>query len=212
MNPSQIPLILLLCFALLLGGCMKSKHPEHQIEYYTLEYEPPLSTDLEPLPYVIKIEHFGVAPNYNTSRIVYREGSFRREAYVYKRWRSNPGDLVTYFLKRDLTGSGLFRAVLPNDSRFPASYVIEGSVDEFFEWDSTSVWTAVLTLSITLMAKNEPDITKRILLQETYQARETCRSKNPNALAEAMSRAMAQVSGEIINDVHARIVEREEGR
>ena len=202
---------ILLTFAvgltLLLGGCMKAKHPGRQIEYYTLEYEPPPATDLEPLPHVVRIERFGVAPTYNTSRIIYREGSFRREAYVYKRWRSNPGDLVTYFLHRDIKRSGLFRAVLPQDSRFPSSYVIEGSVDEFFEWDTASVWTAVLTLSITLMAENEPDISKRILLQKTYQSRETCQAKNPAALAEAMSRAMARASGEIIADLHARVKE-----
>jgi hypothetical protein len=57
------------------------------------------------------------------------------------------------------------------------------------------------------MAENEPDISKRILLQKTYQLKETCRSKNPGALAEAMSRAMARVSGEIIKDLHARIKE-----
>ena len=205
MKSSQILLILGLSFLPLLSGCMKVKHPGHQIEYYTLEYEPPAGTDLVPLPYVVRIERFGVAPTYNTSRIIYREGSFRREAYVYKRWRSNPGDLVTYFLNRDIKRSGLFRAVLPHDSRFPSSFVIEGSVDEFFEWDTTTVWTAVLTLSITLMAENEPDISKRILLQKTYQSREACRSKSPAALAEAMSRAMARVSGEIIKDLHARI-------
>jgi len=191
---------------------MKAKHPGHQIEYYTLEYEIPPGADLEPLPYVVRIERFEVAPTYNTSRIIYREGSFRREAYVYKRWRSNPGDLVTYFLNRDIKGSGLFRAVLPHDSRFPSSFVIEGSVDEFFEWDTTTVWTAVLTLSITLMAENEPDVSRRILLQKTYQLREACQAKNPAALAEAMSRAMARVSGEIIKDLYVRIKEVEGGR
>ena len=207
MKSLRILLILGLSFLFLFGGCVKAKHPGHQIEYYTLEYEPPSSTDLEPLPYVVRIERFGVAPNYNTSRIIYREGSFRRKAYIYKRWRSNPGELVTYFLRRDIKDSGLFRAALPHDSRFPSSFVIEGSVDEFFEWDTTTVWTAVLTLSITLMAEAEPDISKRILLQKTYQVKEACRSKNPAALAEAMSRAMARVSGEIIKDLYARIKE-----
>ncbi len=209
MKRPRILLTLGLGLALLLGGCMKATHPGHQIEYYTLEYELPRNADLEPLPYVVRIERFGVAPTYNTSRIIYREGSFRREAYVYKRWRSNPGDLVSYFLKRDIKDSGLFRAVLPHDSRFPSSYIIEGSVDEFFEWDSDTVWTAVLTLSITLLAESEPDISKRILLQETYHVREACRSRNPAALVEAMSRAMAQVSGEIIKDLYARIKEGE---
>ncbi|MBW2059882.1 MAG: membrane integrity-associated transporter subunit PqiC [Deltaproteobacteria bacterium] len=211
MNCLKMMLKLGLGLVLLLGGCMKAKHPGHQIEYYTLEYEPPAVAELEPIPVVLRIERFGVAPNFNTNRIVYRERSYRREAYVYKRWRSNPADLVTYFLSRDIKRSGLFQAVLPYDTRVAPSYVIEGTVDEFVEWDTTALWEAVMSLSITLMDENEPDISKRILFQKTYQVSEPCRERKPAALAEAMSRAMAKISAEIIQDLHARLKDRTEG-
>lgn len=202
----------ILLLVLLMGSCLGLKGPNKKIEFYTLEYEPPQVTGLQPLPFVIRLVRFSVAPAYNTNQMIYRDRSFRREAYVYHRWRVNPGDLVTYFLSRDMKQSGLFKAVLPYDSAFPSSFVVEGSVDQFFEWDTKKSWKAVLTASITLMAEDEPDISKRVLFQKTYGKKEVCRQKNPGALAEAMSRAMAGVSEEIIKDVYSHLKNRTQGR
>lgn len=196
----KIPLLFLAL--LLIGSCINLKEPSKKIEYYTFEYDPSQIAGLKPLPFVIRLVRFSVAPTYNSDQIIYRDRSFRREAYVYYKWRANPGDLVTYFLSRDMKQSGLFKAVLPYDSIFPSSFAVEGSVDQFFEWDTEKSWKAVLTISITLMKENEPDISKRVLFQKTYGKREVCKKKNPRALAEAMSRAMAGVSKKIIEDIY----------
>jgi cholesterol transport system auxiliary component len=194
---------LMLC--LILGACLNLKQPRTRIEYYTLEYGPPPFEALDPLPVVLRLQRFGVAPTYNTNRLIYRNDAFERDAYLYHKWRANPGDLVSYFLGRDLRQSGLFNGVLAYDSHSPASFMLEGFVDEFLEWDDTSVWQAVLTVSVALMAENEPDISKKILFQKTYHAREPSTRKHPQELAEAMSRAMSKVSGEIIMDVYTHL-------
>lgn len=198
--------ILLVGFSLLLGACLNLKQPSNKIEFYTLEYDPPQISGLTPLPLVIRMERFSVAPIYNTNRIIYRDRSFKREAYVYHKWRTDPGNLVAYFLSRDIKESGLFKAVLSSDSGFPTSYILGGSVDEFFESDTEKTWKAVLSLSIILMAENEPDISKRIMFQKAYRAEKACKQKNPRALAEAMSRAMAKISQEVIKDIHYHLV------
>jgi cholesterol transport system auxiliary component len=197
--------LLVLSFSLLLMfcSCLNQNHPSDKIDFYTLEYDPPKINGLQALPSVIRIERFSVAPIYNTNRIIYRDKSFKRGSYVYHRWRTNPGDLVTYFLGRDMKTSGLFKADLPHDSRFPFAYMVEGTVDEFLERDMEASWEAVLTVSITLIDEREPDISKRIIYQKTYQAREPCRKKTPRALAVAMSRAMSEVSEKFIKDTHS---------
>jgi ABC-type uncharacterized transport system auxiliary subunit len=134
--------------------------------------------------------------------MVFRDSSFKRNAYVYHQWRANPADLVGHFLYRDIRQSGLCKAIMSHSSSFPASYVLDGTVDEFFEWDMDGKWKAILSLGITLMAENEPDISKRILFQKGYHAKETCQRKNPQALAEAMSRAMEKLSGKIMQDIY----------
>ena len=208
MNYYRKASILFLGFTLLLCACVPSNKPRSKIEFYTLEYDLSKKAALKSLPIVIRIERFSVAPMYNTTRMIYRDSSFKRSAYVLHKWRANPGNLVTYFLSRDIKQSGLFKAVLPHDSGFPSSYVLEGSVDEFFEWDSVKDWKAVLSLAITLMAYDEPDISKRVLFQKAYRVVKPCKQKTPRALAGAMSLAMKEVSGEILEDVYSHLKDR----
>lgn len=195
-------LIVLSLLASLVGGCLGTKQPEKKTDYYTLEYDPPKIAGLKPLPFVIRVDRFRVAPFYRSNKIVYKKKPFKRDAYVYHKWGANPGDLVTYFLTRDIKHSSLFKAVSGLDSRFSFSHAIEGTIDDFFELDGKDSWEAVLSLSISFLAKNEPDIIKKVLFQKKYSAREKCRQKNPRALAEAMSKAMARISETIITDIY----------
>jgi len=110
--------------------------------------------------------------------------------------------MLSYFLARDIKETGLFKAVFSIDKSLSASHTIEGMVEEFLEEDSPDSWEAVLSLNITLMAENEPDISRRILLQKKYHAAELCKEKTPLSLAQAMSRAMSKISEMIINDIY----------
>jgi len=66
----------------------------------------------------------------------------------------------------------------------------------------------VLSVNITFMADYEPDISKRILFQKEYTSKKQCKQKNPKALAEAMSQAMAEISKAIIKDIHHSLTKR----
>jgi ABC-type uncharacterized transport system auxiliary subunit len=190
---SLLFLVLLSCCA-----CSTLKQPEQKIDYYTLEYEPPQVQGITTLPFVLRIERFSVSPLYNTHQIIYRDRSFRRDAYPYEKWRAAPGDLVTYYLSRDFKHVGLFKAVAPYESRVEPSLILEGSVDEFYEWDSEDGWKAVLTVSTVLLFHPEPDLSKRVVFQKTFRAVKPCKKKNLTSLSEAMSEAMAEVSAQVI--------------
>jgi ABC-type uncharacterized transport system auxiliary subunit len=188
--------------ALFLGACIDLKQPSNKIDYYSLEYDPPRIGDHPPLNEVIRVEPFSVAPIYNTQKIIYSDGSYKRAAYTYHKWRANPAATVTYLLARDMQQSQLFKAVLTRRSRLPYAYLLEGSVDEFLESDTRNGCQAVLALSIVLMAAHEPDMDKKIRFQKTYQMSKSCERKNPEAFAKAMSQAMSEASEKIINDVY----------
>ena len=145
---------------------------------------------------------FQTAPLYDVNRIIFKTGAYRRDAYHYHKWRTKPGDLITSFLVRDLQKSSLFKAVFAFDNRLPSSHIITGTVDEIFEEDGEDVWKAILSVSITLMKENEPDINKRVLFQNRYQVKEVCKEKTLHALAEAMSKAMSLISEAIISDIY----------
>ena len=191
--------------ALLLSACASVGQPSKKIDFYTLEYDPPqLLNEREKVPFTIKISRFQVSPLYNSNKIIYRDKAFTRNEYYYRKWRTNPGDTITYLLKRDLQQSSLFKAVFGHEDRFSCDYLLEGAVDEFFEQDNPDSWEAVLSITITLIKENEPDVSKRVIFQKTYRARTPSLQKNPKSLSEAMSLAMSQVSEQVIRDiVHA---------
>lgn len=188
------------CF--LLPGCADLNKPSNKVSLYTLEYEVAAVNDLKPLPVVLRVERFSASPLYQTEKMVYREKPFKKESYSFYQWRAKPEDLVSYFLTRDLQQSGLFKAVLPAASALPATHLVLGNVEEFLEADQTPAWQAVLAVTIVLRAQKDPDVIKSILMQKTYTTTETCKFNNPQAVAEAMSRAMARVSQQMIRDIH----------
>lgn len=195
-----------LILSILFISCADLSKPSNKVSLYTLEYAVQPANDLKPLPWVLRVERFSASPLYETENMVYRDKPFKKESYSFYQWRAKPQDLVAYFFMRDLQQSGLFKAVLPAASALPATHLVFGNVEEFLESDQEPAWQAVLVVTIVLRAQKEPDIMKSILLQKTYAVTETCKLKNPQAVAEAMSRAMAQVSQQIIRDVHQALV------
>jgi len=197
--------IIVFVLSLAFNGCVQLKQPNTKFEYYTLEYDA-LSPDKPPVSdrksTILKIKYFSTAPIYNTDRIIYSDQQFKRTPYFYHKWKVKPAEFVTYFLSRDLKESGLFEAVLPPASGSLHTHTVEGTVDEFLESDSYDSWEAVLSISITLQVAREPVPDKRVIFQRSFSTRKKCSEKNPLALAQAMSLAMAEVSKEIGIAIH----------
>ena len=203
MNYSQKIVYLIILSAILLCSCLNLKQqPNKKINYYTLEYDLPKTTNLKPLPFVIFIERFNVAPLYDSNRIIYSQKKFKRDAYIYHKWIANPGDLVSYYLSRDIKHSSLFNTVFNSNSNHSSTHKLYGTVDEFFEQDGNDIWKAILSINITLISNSESDISKSVLMQKRYNTIEPCSMKNQRYLAEAMSKAMANRSNKIIKDVY----------
>ncbi len=208
MTRDKLILILLMGLTLPLSACLDFKQPRSKIEFYSLEYDPIRMGDHQPVSHVIKVELFSISPIYNTRKIIYRDDAYKRAAYDYHKWQANPAELVTYFLARDMRQSGLFKAVVTRNNRFPRAYVLGGSVDEFLESDTQTGCQADLSLNIVLMSEPETDASKKIVFQKSYHIRKPCRQKNTRALAEAMSAAMAGASAQIIDEVYNRLANR----
>ena len=197
--PSLVTTACLLISLLLWCGC---GHPPMLVQKYLLEYPAPAVQKAAPLGDSLKVEQFAVAQAFNTTAMVYRTSPYTAENYHYSRWRVNPGYLVADYLTRDLRDSHLFKAVLSADSPSKARFSLEGGVQEIQELDQGAVWQASLALNITLVDTNENEITKRVLFQKNYQATETMTEKTPAGLAQAISRALARLSPQIITEVY----------
>ena len=188
--------------AAIFWGCMPQSSPPKPFYYYTLDYPPPAITLGNVLPVVLRVERFSVSPPFNSQRIFYSEKGPERNAYAYQQWIAAPSDLLPFLVARDLRSTQAFKGVLTPDSNLAATHFLSGWVQEFLEIDSAATWHASLILNITLIDASQPDPTRRILMQQRYNAQALCRAKTPAALAEAMSAAMAEVSSALMRDVY----------
>jgi ABC-type uncharacterized transport system auxiliary subunit len=133
--------------------------------------------------------------------MLFSKGPFRREAYHEQRWRVSPGDMVTDFLKRDLRHAGLFRAVLSARDTEETRFVLEGGVEEFLEVDEGESRKALLIAIVALLDLSAKDVSRRVVFQKTYRCETLFAQEGSAGFAEAMSRAMSQLSTQVIIDI-----------
>ena len=197
---------LALCCLLILavGACAPTRQPLPDTRYYTLEYDSP-EVSGQQAKAVITLTRFGVAPEFNTTKMMYRDLSFGRQDYAYHQWRATPQALVADYLRRDMLASGLFLAVGGPGSSLPATHQLEGMVEEWMEVNEEHQWLATAELTVTLIDLRAADVPKMVVFQRVYRESEPCLKKNPGSVAEAMSRVMRILSGRIMADVHAAV-------
>lgn len=186
---------------LLLAGCIRTAPPP-VIRQYTLAYAPP-AEGLATLPAVVQVEQpLQTAPDCATLDMLSAEGDYRLTEEPYRRWRATPGRLVGHFLRRDLQRSGGFRAVVGPDSRLRPTHVIEGVVEAFYRVAEGGRPAALLTVSLTLLGSADRTGLRRPLYQRRYTRRAAAQGLDAEALAAAMSGAMADLSRQVVEDVY----------
>jgi ABC-type uncharacterized transport system auxiliary subunit len=185
----------------LLAGCLGGTAPSLLVKHYSLEYPPPRAENLSRSEALLKVGRFSVDRLYTGPSMLYRKGPFRRDAYHEQRWRVSPGDMVTDFLKRDLRHAGLFRAVLSARDTEETRFVLEGGVEEFLEVDEGESRKALLVAMVTLLDLSFRDVSRRVVFQKTYRCEAPFTQEGSAGLAEAMSRAMSQLSMQVITDI-----------
>lgn len=190
----------LICLVFVFCGCVGPKGKRLDIAFYHLDYPPPEPSSLQPVAGTIAIEPFTVMPPFNTNRIIYSTSPVTYDTYAYHQWFGDPSDMVFGLLFRDMRAAGIFRAVVPGDDRL-ADYRITGIVESFLERDNEDPWQAILSITITLVDKRERDASRQIRFQKNYTSVQPCARRNPQALAHAMSMAMAEASALVIADV-----------
>ncbi|RJQ87939.1 MAG: hypothetical protein C4519_00115 [Desulfobacteraceae bacterium] len=205
MRPSQTWTFLLCFFILLPSACMRPSSAPRSVHYYTLNYPGAVVPIERALPLVLRVERFNAAPPFNSQRIIYADKGSHRNAYTYFQWVAAPGELIAFFLARDLKHSRGFQAVLTPDTALAPTHTVTGWVEEFLEEDFSEPAQACASIHLLLIDARNPDPLRRILLQKSYRAKAPCGSKTPAALSEAMSAVMAELSVLMIQDIYERL-------
>lgn len=203
--PMRFGFALWVCSLMVLTGCMGASEPPRTTYYYTLDYASAVDNLNQQLPLTLRVERFSVSPPFHTQRIIYAGKGAHRNSYAYHQWIAAPGELLPHFFVRDLRRSSGFKAVLPPDSSLYATHSLHGWVEEFIEKDNSTNWQAVATIHISLINKLNADPTQKIMFQKRYHAMVDCAAKTPEALAQAMGKAVARITATVTKDLHDRL-------
>ncbi len=195
-----------LALVFLATACVSMSQPALRFDYYTLHYPPPAPITETPLPVILRVDRFS-DPAAGTGRwMIWTSDGLQLREYPYRRWQALPGVLVAGFLARDIRESGIFTAVVDPGALVPPTHVLEGSVDQFLEERTEAGWFARLTVTITLVASPPRDAARPVLFQKCYKIRVPEDDHAPGiGLAEAMGRAMAELSARIGHDLRRRL-------
>lgn len=174
---------------------------------YLFEYPSPVVEGLIPSKDLIKVERFSVAQAFNTTAMLYQDTPYTLNADPYNRWRVNPGEMVPDYLIRDLRQVNLFRAVYSYHDITETRYVLRGQVEDFLEVDEKGGSKAVLGINITLLDMTKKVIPQQVLFQKTYRSEDLLREKTAPGFAQAMSRAMGNVSRQLVLELREAIKE-----
>jgi ABC-type uncharacterized transport system auxiliary subunit len=197
--------ILLMGSVMLLSGCAFRAQSTIPVRQYTLEYASPAFGDRHSIDAAIRIETLSIAKSYNGTAMVYRESPFLYGDDAYNRWRVKPADMISDLLLRDLRNAGLFRGVFSADDSEEASYVLGGTIEEFYELDEANGSKAVIALNIFLIDTREKATSQCTLFQKHFRAVQPLEGQNAESLARAASSAMETISRQIITETYRAI-------
>jgi ABC-type uncharacterized transport system auxiliary subunit len=188
--------------ALLLGACALKSPSRPLIKTYRMEYASPDVALAPPLPYTLSLPPVGIAPTFDTTRILYRRHLYQFQPYHYYRWVTHPAQMIGHDLARDFRQAGIFDAVLFAGSQALPEIHLEVMIEALYEDQRGNARQAVVALDITLLRRNHRHVAHQMLLQKQFSMRQNCRDDTPEALIEAMGIALQTVSRDIITAVY----------
>jgi uncharacterized lipoprotein YmbA len=175
--------------ALAFAGCALTRGTP-QVRSYTLALtgEPAAC-----LTVPVRIGTFTIDQAYATERLAYRTSPYRLDYYTYHRWAADPRQLVQV-AARDY----LERAAAPSGCRVEAAGApleISGHIRRIEELDAPTGWQGVLAVDLRVERAGIP------VLARSYAETEPTEARNPEAVAAALSRALARILDRVVAEI-----------
>ncbi len=179
--------------ALGLSGCGLSERPYAERRQWPLLVRRPQSLPPRAGGPVLLVRALRAGPGMEARGLqsLRADGSIKTE--YYEEWAVPPAEAVEDGLRRWLSESGLFSAVLAPGSRLAADLVLEGVLDAL--WTEPARGDAYAAVGATVLEQSGG--TPKVRLQQTVSARSPLAETSPSANAAAMRAALAEVFARI---------------
>ncbi len=179
----------LLAAPALLSGCGLAERPYAERRQWPVAVRRPTSQPPRRNGRVLLVRSLRAGPGMDTRGLqsLRPDGSIRSE--FYEEWAVPPNEAVEDALRRWLTDSGRFAAVIGPGSRLASDITLEGELTAL--WTVAAASTGYASLGIT--AIEQPSGTPRIRLQQTFTAQAPLPDATQGGAVQAMNAALAQV-------------------
>ena len=180
----------------MLSGCgLSLTKPQPEVRHYALTLTlPEVSPDTAKLSLVVR--PFTASDPYNQERMVYRSSPYQLDFYNYHRWAASPAEQVTDWTRRYLAAAGLFAKVFPT-SDGSADLTLGGKIQQIEEVDHEQTWEAVLSIDFWLTRADQ----RSPFWFQSYTATRQAAKRNPQAIAEALSRNLEDLLARLTADL-----------
>jgi ABC-type uncharacterized transport system auxiliary subunit len=191
----------LLAAASLAAGCL-APQPAPRAVLYVLRPERDGASQTSPGAGALHVAHLRAGPLVEGTGFVYRTGEVTFETDAYHRFAAPPGVLVREALIDWLARSGVFSQVHGDGPPERARWSLEARVAALHaDVRDPAAPLAVLELDIALVDPRAPAAEAR--MRQRYRAAVPTTAE-PAAVAQAWSRGLAQILGELERDLRAR--------
>ena len=178
--------------------------PVPRINYYALS--PPDAVARAGVAPAIAVEELRAQAPYDERRIVHRTGPYQLSYHEYDQWAAAPGVLVAEYLRRAYQASGRFGLVLPQAGA-DTTAILGGQVLAFEELGGPRDGKAKPTGTAPGKARVVLDLelrdaeTGRILWTRRAEKELPLTSRDPAALAAALSKALGEIAAATATEV-----------
>jgi ABC-type uncharacterized transport system auxiliary subunit len=178
--------VALLAIAVAAGGCaLFRRTPE--THYYVLAVP---GTPPGRLAAPVRVRAFTIDPAFASERIAYQTAATRLDRYTFHRWAADPRSVVTTAVRDYLERAA------PAEGGTPLE--VQGHVRRLLEVDRDDGVMAELALDLEVRRGDA------VVLRRSWAEREPAAGGSPEAVAAALSRALARVLDAAVAEIAAR--------
>jgi ABC-type uncharacterized transport system auxiliary subunit len=173
-----------------LTGCsLLPGTPYVQRRDWPLDVHRPSTARPNPRGHVLLVRSLAAGPGLDSRGMQWLQPDGSVHVDFYEQWAVPPAQAVEDDLRRWLTDSGRFAAVLSPGSRLNADFVLEGELDIFV----ADLGKGVARVALALVVLDQRRGSTRVLLQRTEAAEVRLAGDDPPAVAMAMKAAIVDV-------------------
>lgn len=191
---SQIGTLVILAFTLFIHACTSAKLPP--TTSYTIT-TPALmqKSAASDANRIIRIAMPTSTAAIMSRNILYQEDDYSLNAYSFSKWSDTPNRMIANLILNRLAGSQLFRAVLPADSRGKSDYVLETTIQQFYqqiEADRSS--RAVIHIACYLI-----DARGKVIATREFNSTHKAPATNAAGAVSALNQGVVAISNDLMD-------------